>query len=102
MKCMLPCLQEDGDVHVPLVMACEHGSLEVVKLLLEHHADVHKQSKVAIWNQRRELHTFTSLYYVFSLYRMGLQQCLLLVKRVISMLSRYYKLMEHPLMPFQR
>ena len=28
-------------MHVPLVAACEHGSLEVVKLLLEHHADVH-------------------------------------------------------------
>ena len=43
---MLPCLQEDGAVHVPLVTACTHGSLEVVKLLLEHHADVHKQYKV--------------------------------------------------------
>ena len=28
-------------------MACKHGSLEVIKLLLlEHHADVHKQFKV--------------------------------------------------------
>ena len=50
---VLPCLQEDGAVHVPLVMACEHGSLEVVKLLLEHNADVNKQSKVYTWNQGR-------------------------------------------------
>ena len=46
---MLPCLQEDGDIHVPLITACKYGSLEVIKLLLEHHVDVHKQSKVAIY-----------------------------------------------------
>ena len=50
MSNIIICLQElDGAVHVPFVMACEYGSLEVVKLLLEHHADVHKQSKVAIY-----------------------------------------------------
>ena len=42
MKCYLNCLQEDGAVHAPLVMACKHGSLEVIKLLLKHNADVHK------------------------------------------------------------
>ena len=41
-------LQEDGAVHAPLVVACKHGSLEVIKLLLEHHADVHKRCKVYI------------------------------------------------------
>ena len=44
--CKLYLFQEDGAVHVPLVAACEHGSLEVIKLLLEHHADVHKQMEV--------------------------------------------------------